>query len=81
MKDQELILNQSENTEYTWLSVDEALDLYCSDQLPMIPPQVLILLHLKHKATTYDQLKVLAQCQQVNPLSYLTQRNITYRMG
>lgn len=47
----------------------------------MIPPQIAILLQLKYQASTYEQLGDLAKRQQVNPLTYLTERSIKYDLG
>ena len=81
LRDQEIVLNQSENTEYVWLSVDKALQLYAQDEMPLFPPQVLILRQLQLQAKTYNEVKAVAKRAQANPLTYLSERNLTYRLA
>ena len=55
---QDLVLNLSENTEYVWLTVEEALKRYQEQTLPMFPPQLAILLQLRyHGAQSFSDLK------------------------
>ena len=51
------MLNQAENTEYIWLTIDTALERYKANEMAMFAPQVTLLLLLHFQAQTYAQLK------------------------
>ena len=53
----ELNLNQDEFTEYKWLAVDEALDLYQAGEIPIFHPQIMILTFLKFLNLNYMELR------------------------
>ena len=71
----ELNLNQDEFTEYKWLAVDEALDLYQAGEIPIFHPQIMILTFLKFLNLNYMELR---QCLehgfQKNMSTYLTNK-------
>ena len=72
------MLNESENTEFVWLSPDEALSRYEQKQMAMFPPQIAILCQLIFYRTDYRGLKELLLKSQKNEFSYLTERSIWF---
>jgi hypothetical protein len=50
-------LNEAEAIDYKWLSPDNALNLYSLKQLPLFPPQILLLTYLTFLSRSYDHLK------------------------
>ena len=55
--DETLHLNQDEFTEYKWLAVDEALDLYAQGELPVFLPQLAMLTALLFLNKNYMELR------------------------
>ena len=69
-----MVLRQAENTSFLWLTVEDALSLYMKGELPLFPPQVIMLTRLKFLNCTYNKLRAYLRQSQLKPDSYLTNR-------
>jgi hypothetical protein len=67
-------LQEAEFTEFKWLAIEEALDLYKRRQLELFPPQVFLLTYMMFKALDFQKLREHAMNAQRSPFSYLTEK-------
>ncbi|CDW77033.1 nucleoside diphosphate-linked moiety x motif mitochondrial-like [Stylonychia lemnae] len=74
LKNQKIVLNEEEFTEYKWLSPDEALTLYEQQKIPLFPPQVVLISMLLFLSPSYQKLQQIASQLNTNLLNYQTNK-------
>lgn len=74
--DVEIRMNPDEFVDFKWLTLDDALEQYKQQSLPLFVPQMHILTTLHLQSLSLSQLRARAQSWQKDPHSYLTNKGL-----